>query len=125
MVKCLPIMWETQVQSLGWEDPLEKAMAPHSSIHAWKIPWREEHGRLQSMGFKELDTTERLHFHFLSTILSSSSVISSSASDIVLLISSRVFLVSVIVLFFFVCLFFILSRSLLILAFSPFCFQGF
>ena len=43
-------MWETQVQSLGWEDLLEKEMATHSSIHAWKIPWTEEPGRLQSMG---------------------------------------------------------------------------
>ena len=57
-VKRLPTMRETRVQSLGQEDPLEKAMAPHSSTHAWKIPWREDHGRLQSMGFKELDTTE-------------------------------------------------------------------
>ena len=43
-------MQETQVQSLGWEDLLEKEMAPHSSILAWKIPWLEEPGRLQSMG---------------------------------------------------------------------------
>ena len=43
---------------------LEKAMAPHSSTLAWKIPWTEEPGRLQSMGSLELDTTERLHFHF-------------------------------------------------------------
>ena len=50
MVKHLPTMWETQVQSLGWGDYLEKEMAPHSSILAWKIPWMEEHGRLQSMG---------------------------------------------------------------------------
>ena len=42
----------------------EKAMAPHSSTLAWKIPWMEEPGRLQSMGLKESDTTERLHFHF-------------------------------------------------------------
>ena len=49
-VKCLPAMWETQVQSLDWEDPLEKEMATHSSILAWKIPWMEEPGRLQSMG---------------------------------------------------------------------------
>ena len=42
----------------------EKAMAPHSSTLAWKIPWTEEPGRLQSMGSLELDTTERLHFHF-------------------------------------------------------------
>ena len=43
-------MQETQVQSLGWEDPLEKEIAPHSSTVAWKIPWTEEPGRLQSMG---------------------------------------------------------------------------
>ena len=49
-VKCLPAMWETWVQSLGWEDPLEKEMAAHSSTLAWKIPWMEEPGRLQSMG---------------------------------------------------------------------------
>ena len=50
MVKRLPTMWETWVQSLGWEDLLEKETATHSSILAWKIPWTEEHGRLQSMG---------------------------------------------------------------------------
>ena len=50
MVKHLPAMRETQVQSLGWEDPLEKEMATHSSTLAWKIPWMEEPGRLQSMG---------------------------------------------------------------------------
>ena len=49
-LKCLPGMWETQVRSLGWEDPLEKEMATHSSTLAWRIPWREEPGRLQSMG---------------------------------------------------------------------------
>ena len=49
-VKHLPTMWETQVQSLGGEDPLEKEMATHSSILAWKIPLTEEPGRLQSMG---------------------------------------------------------------------------
>ena len=48
-VKNLPAMQETQVQSLGWEDPLEKKMATHSSIPAWKIPWMVEPGRLQSM----------------------------------------------------------------------------
>ena len=47
-VKRLPVMWETQVRSLGWEDPLEKEMATHSSILAWRIPWIEEPGRLQS-----------------------------------------------------------------------------
>ena len=49
-VKRLPTMWETRVQSLGQEDPLEKAMAAHSSTFAWKIPRMEEPGRLQSMG---------------------------------------------------------------------------
>ena len=49
-VKCLPAMWETWVQSLGQEDVLEKEMATHSSTLAWKIPWTEEPGRLQSMG---------------------------------------------------------------------------
>ena len=49
-VKCLSTMWETRVQSLVWEDPLEKEMAIHSSTIAWKIPWTEEPGRLQSMG---------------------------------------------------------------------------
>ena len=49
-VKRLPTMQETQVQSLGWEDLLEKEMATHSSILSWEIPWTEESGRLQSMG---------------------------------------------------------------------------
>ena len=49
MVKHLPTMRETLVQSLGWEDPLEKEMAPHSSTLAWKTPWAEEPGGLQSM----------------------------------------------------------------------------
>ena len=49
-VKRLSTMWETQVRSLGWEDPLEKEMAIHSSTTAWKIPWTEEPGKLQSMG---------------------------------------------------------------------------
>ena len=50
MVKNLPTMRETQVRSLGWEDPLEKEMATHSSTLAWIIPWTEKHCRLQSMG---------------------------------------------------------------------------
>ena len=54
MVKHLPIMWETQVQSLGQEDPLEKDMATHSSTLAWKIPWMEEPGGLQSMGLRRV-----------------------------------------------------------------------
>ena len=50
MVKHLPAMWETQVRSLGQEDPLEKEMATHSSTLAWNLPWMEELGMLQSMG---------------------------------------------------------------------------
>ena len=49
-VKNMPAVQETQVQSLGWEDPLEKEMATHSSILAWKISWTQEAGGLQSMG---------------------------------------------------------------------------
>jgi len=49
-VKCLPAKQETGVRSLGWEDPLEKEMATHSSTLAWKIPWTKEPGRLQPMG---------------------------------------------------------------------------
>ena len=49
MVKNLPAMQETRVQSLGWEDPLEKGMATHSNVLAWRIPWTEEPGGLQSM----------------------------------------------------------------------------
>ena len=66
MVKNLVAMQETWVRSLGWEDPLEKRMATHSSILAWRAPWTEEPGKLQSMpgyspwGHKELDTTEQL-----------------------------------------------------------------
>ena len=63
-VKHLPAMRETRVWSLGREDPLEKAMAIHSSTLAWKIPWTEEPDRLQSMGSQRVHTTEWLHFHF-------------------------------------------------------------
>ena len=56
-VKNLPAMQEKQVRFLGQEDPLEEGMATHSSILAWRIPWTEEPGRLQSMGLQESDTT--------------------------------------------------------------------
>ena len=59
-VKNQPAKQENWVQSLGGEDLLEKEMATHSSILAWKIPWTEEPGGLQSMELQELDTTERL-----------------------------------------------------------------
>ena len=53
-LKHLPETLETQVRSLGWEDSLEKEMVTHSSILAWRISWREEHGRLQSMGLQRV-----------------------------------------------------------------------
>ena len=52
MVENLPAMQETQVQSLGWENPLEEGMATHSSILAWRIPWTEEPGRLESISLQ-------------------------------------------------------------------------
>ena len=67
MVKILPAKRETQVQSLGWEDPLEKGMAIHSSILVWRIPWTEEPG-YSPWGHKESDMTEQPTFHFHSFI---------------------------------------------------------
>ena len=58
LVKNLPAVRETQVRSLGWEDPLEKEMATHSSILAWRIPWTEEYGGYSSWGQKESDMNE-------------------------------------------------------------------
>ena len=60
MVKNLPAMQEIRVQSLGWEDPLEKGRATHTSVLAWRIPWTEEPGRPQSWGQRESDTTEQV-----------------------------------------------------------------
>ena len=64
-VKRLPVMRETQVRSLGWEDPLEKEMATHSSILAWRIPWTKEPGGLQSTGLlrvrQDLATKKQLN----------------------------------------------------------------
>ena len=54
MVESLPEVWETWVRSLGQKDPLEKEMATHSSVLAWKIPWMVEPGRLQSMGLQRV-----------------------------------------------------------------------
>ena len=62
MVRNLPAMRETRVQSLGWEDLLEEGMATHSSVLAWRIPWTEESGGYSPWGRKESDTTEQLHF---------------------------------------------------------------
>ena len=66
MVKNLPAMQETQVRSLGQEDPLEKGMETHCSILAWRIPWTKEPGGYSPWGGKESNTTERLsltHHH--------------------------------------------------------------
>ena len=71
MVKRLPTTWETWVQSLGWEDLLEKEMATHSSILAWKIPWMEEPGRLHTVHVVTKSRTRlsdfpfTFHFHAL------------------------------------------------------------
>ena len=54
MVKHLPTTWEARVQSLHWEDLLEKEMVTHSSIFTWKVPWTEEPTRLQSMGLQRV-----------------------------------------------------------------------
>ena len=55
MVKNVPAVKETQVQTVGWEDPMEKEMAPHSSILAWEIPWTEEPGGLRSLGSQRVE----------------------------------------------------------------------
>ena len=60
MVNNLPAVHETQIQSLGLEDPLDKGMAPHSSILAWRILWTEEPHRPQSLGLQESNMTEQL-----------------------------------------------------------------
>ena len=83
-LKHLPAMWETWVRSLGWEDPLEKETKTPSNILAWRIPWMEELGGLQSTGRKELDTTEQLHF-FLCYLLMIESSFLGSLIDILLL----------------------------------------
>ena len=75
MVMHLPAMWETQVRSLGQEDPLEKETATHFRTLAWKIPWLEDPGRLPSMGSQRIDMTERLHFlSFMDFITSTTSI---------------------------------------------------
>ena len=66
MVKNLPMMRETRLPSLGWEDALEKGIATHSSILVWKIPWTEEPGGLESMGLQRVGHDCDQHFHFLS-----------------------------------------------------------
>ena len=68
MVKSLPAMRETWVRFLGWEDPLEKEMAIHSSTLAWKIPWTEELGRLQSMGPQRVGHDESTSLYHMQSI---------------------------------------------------------
>ena len=77
LVKSLPIMWETRVQSLGREDPLEKEMATHSSTLAWKIPWIFHGIGYSPWGCKESDTTEQLHFIHFNPILAAPPMTSS------------------------------------------------
>ena len=67
-VKCLPTMWESRVRSLGPEDPLQKEMVTHSRTLAWKIPWTEERGRLQSMGVTKRQTRLSDFTFFLSSL---------------------------------------------------------
>ena len=81
MVKNPPAMQETWVQSLGWDYPLEKGMATHSSILAWRISWTDEPGRLQSMGSQRVRqdwATSTFTWHLLSSIQFSHSVVSNS-----------------------------------------------
>ena len=81
MVKNLPVMQETRLQFLGWEDPLEKGVVPHSRVLAWRIPWTEDLAGYSSWHCKELGTTEQLtpttlsvqfssvkHIHMLSSL---------------------------------------------------------
>ena len=63
MVNNLPAVEETLIQSLGQKDPLEMGIAPYSSIFAWRIPWTEEPGRLQSMGSQTVRHTTNTHAH--------------------------------------------------------------
>ena len=66
MVKCLSAVWETWVRSQDWKDPVEKEMETHSSVLAWKIPWMEEHRRLQFMGSQRVGHDWAISLHYLS-----------------------------------------------------------
>ena len=74
MVKKLPALQETQVRSLGQEDPLEKGMATHSSILAWRIPWIEDPGQLQSMGLQRAGHNQMTNTHIPENLLSTFSL---------------------------------------------------
>ena len=81
MVKNLPAVQETWVRSLGWEDPLEKGMATHSSILTWRIPWTQEPGRLQSMGSQRVghDRVTNPFIFFMYVVRQGSSVFKRAA----------------------------------------------
>ena len=81
LVKNLPAVQETQVSSLGWEDPLEKAMATHSSILAWKIPWIEEPGGLQPMGLQRVGHDSATNTYLLWVITAISIILILSSYD--------------------------------------------
>ena len=83
VVKNLPAMWETRVQSLGQEDPLEKGKATHSSILIWRIPWTEKPGKLQSSGFQRVRQEWVTNFFLMTNMTSLDSILKSR--DITLL----------------------------------------
>ena len=84
MVKNLPAVQDSQAQFLGWEDPLKKGMSTHSSILAWRIPWTEEPGRLQSMGLQRVRhnwVTNTFTFFSTSIIIATTTVLSCETQD--------------------------------------------
>ena len=83
VVKNLPAMWETRVQSLGQEDPLEKGKATHSSILIWRIPWTEKPAKLQSSGFQRVRQEWVTNFFLMTNMTSLDSILKSR--DITLL----------------------------------------
>ena len=90
MVKNLPVVWEPRVQSLGWEDPLKKAMATHSSILAWRIQWMRSLTGYSLLGHKESDTTERLTYTYqLEVIWSLFVILADVISDLSLALECR------------------------------------
>ena len=92
MAKHLPAMQETWIRSQGWKDPLEKEMATHSSTLAWKIPWMEAPGRLQSMGLQSRTRLSNFTFTFFTTEPSGKHTIPSSLVEILLLPVSTCFI---------------------------------
>ena len=115
MVKHLPIMWETRVRSLGWEDPLEKEVATHSSTFAWKIPWMEERGRLQSVGSQRVRHDWATSLHFITILWYSLFVYSHLWMWICVMWMWNVLYSHLLVSFiFFMCAFILLSSAILL-----------